>query len=87
MTVGEEHQLSFESIVFNGVFLGCDESGRIAVASSNAQERWFSFKTKVSSLQIVSQSLTNRQKLQKNSAAECIFVYTALQFECRFNKN
>uniref|UniRef100_A0A7M5XA15 Uncharacterized protein n=1 Tax=Clytia hemisphaerica TaxID=252671 RepID=A0A7M5XA15_9CNID len=44
--VNEQNQISFESVVFNGVYLGCDNYGKIAVASENAPERLFTVKCK-----------------------------------------
>ena len=48
----EKKEISFESVVYTGAFLCCDQSGFISVTTNddeddNGDQRWFSFKTKV----------------------------------------
>lgn len=40
-------EASFESVVYSGIFLGCDEKGQIAIAKGTAQNKWFYIKAKV----------------------------------------
>ena len=66
MTLNEEKkEISFESVVYTGIFLCCDESGLVTVKTNDevdddADQRWFSFKTKVcrSNLTLSSYTIT-----------------------------
>ncbi|XP_057297839.1 myb-like protein X isoform X2 [Hydractinia symbiolongicarpus] len=46
VSMNDDGQTSFESVVYSGIFLGCDENGQIAIASDTVENKWFNLKTK-----------------------------------------
>lgn len=61
VSMNDDGQTSFESVVYSGIFLGCDENGQIAIASDTVENKWFNLKTKVMVF-LVSRSLIGKQK-------------------------